>query len=551
MVFSDPIFVFAFLPAVWLIWCVLGLIVPGARVTMAWIAAASTVFYLWWDIGNLLVIGGSIAFNFLAAIAVSRLPAGRRGPLLALAIGANLALLGVFKYWGFLTGGRIGLALPLAISFFTFQQISYLVDVSRGLPPATRPLRYAFYVTFFPQLIAGPIVHYREVEPQFDRLTPRVLRASDAAEGIERLTLGLAKKVLIADSLAPLADAVFGASASGATITPGAAWMGAVAFYLQIYFDFSGYCDMAVGLGRLFALRLPENFDRPYLACSLTEFWRRWHITLSSFLRDYLYIPLGGNRRGKSRRDANLMITMLLGGLWHGAGWTFVCWGGLHGLGLIVARALARPGSGWVHRLGGLVLTQAFVLLAWIPFRAETFDSSLRMLGALAGAGGRADAPNTVTAADAAGSMAAALLLPDRLATGGGPTVRARGRCARRRPRLGLVQRDTGRAPPAARRGVGRGPRAAHRGAARIGPRAARRAHGGGRGRLAVHLLPVLRHPCTNPSSDITTGGNAASPAPSRDGSHSPARSRSSRSAPRGFCRTGVPSSRPSESNVS
>ncbi|MBF0625420.1 MAG: MBOAT family protein [Magnetococcales bacterium] len=315
---------------------------------------------------------------------------------LALGIGANLALLGWFKYTNFLLfnlaqlGGPqvapLAIILPAGISFFTFQQIAYLVDL-RTQKEHYDWSTYGLFIIFFPQFIAGPIVHHRDIVPQIVRIRRGELPEpwSEAlAAGFTLFTIGLAKKLLIADPLAPLVNMVF----AGAGHDPGpsllVAWTGALAYTLQIYFDFSGYSDMAIGLGRMFGLHLPQNFNSPYQAVSISDFWRRWHITLSRFLRDYLYIPLGGNRRGIVRTRINLMLTMLLGGFWHGANWTFVVWGGLHGLALIVARLFPwRLGPG-----PGRILTFLFVILAWVPFRAPDIATTLAFWKAMAGFNG-------------------------------------------------------------------------------------------------------------------------------------------------------------------
>src|SRR5262249_37293646 len=270
--------------------------------------------------------------------------------------------------------------LPLGISFFTFTQVAYLADVAYGHAYERNFAKYVLFVTYFPHLIAGPIMHHREMMPQFDTAMPR-LSSDRLAIGLTVFSIGLFKKVVIADFLATIADPVFAAAAKGA-VSGADAWGGTLAYSLQIYFDFSGYCDMAIGMSYLFGIVLPFNFDAPYKAQSIAEFWHRWHITLSRFLRDYLYIPLGGNRHGEARRNWNLAVTMLIGGLWHGAGWTFVIWGGLHGLFLIVNHSwlkltarvpmLARASETIVYYALSLALTQLCVALAWVFFRAES-----------------------------------------------------------------------------------------------------------------------------------------------------------------------------------
>ncbi len=311
-------------------------------------------------------------------------------------------MLGYFKYANFfvdnlnaLVGSSLTLEtiiLPLAISFFTFQQITYLVDAYRGETREYHFLHYALFVTFFPQLIAGPIVHHREMLPQFARDTLYRLKAEHLAVGITIFTVGLFKKVVLADGIAIYATPVFEAAEAGVVLTLFEAWGGALAYSLQLYFDFSGYSDMAIGLARMFGIRLPLNFNSPYKASSIIDFWRRWHITLSRFLRDYLYIPLGGGRKGEARRITNLMITMLLGGLWHGAGWTFVLWGGLHGVYLVINHGWRRlfpvNQSGRLRKSFGWLLTMLVVVVAWVPFRAESMEGAMQMLTAMVGGNG-------------------------------------------------------------------------------------------------------------------------------------------------------------------
>jgi D-alanyl-lipoteichoic acid acyltransferase DltB (MBOAT superfamily) len=339
----------------------------------------------------------------LAARAATDRP---RGTLLAAGITANLAVLGYYKYANFFVANlnaALGagwvlekVILPLAISFFTFQQIAYLVDCARGLAREGSFPTYTLFVSFFPHLIAGPIVHHQEMMPQFARPEVTRLRWDNLALGATQFTFGLAKKVLLADPLGTQAVPVFQAAARGEALPCAAAWLGVLAYTLQIYFDFSGYTDMALGLGRLFNIVLPQNFNSPYQAVNLVEFWRRWHMTLSRFLRDYLYIPLGGNRHGRLRRHVNLMITMFLGGLWHGAGWTFVLWGVVHGVGLVINHAWleAKPRLAGLALVPGAVrvatartLTFAAVVAAWVLFRSENFHAALRMYAALGHAG--------------------------------------------------------------------------------------------------------------------------------------------------------------------
>ncbi|WP_340115289.1 MBOAT family protein [Pelagibius sp. 7325] len=400
MLFNSHIFIFAFLPLV-LAGFFAAASLGGRRPAILLLVAASLFFYGWWNPAFLLLLGISVAVNYSLglAIAAAHSAKGSRSarPLLWLGVAVNLGLIGYFKYAGFLAGsvnGLIGthldaggIVLPLAISFFTFQQIAYLVDLSQGEPAERDFARYCLFVVFFPQLIAGPIVHHREMLPQFAEDRTFLPRADNLAIGFTIFVIGLFKKVVIADNLATVATPVFGAAESGADLHFFQAWGGAFAYSLQLYFDFSGYSDMAIGIARLFGIKLPLNFDAPYRATSIIDFWRRWHMTLSRFLRDYLYIPLGGGRRGPVRRHVNLMITMLLGGLWHGAGWTFVVWGGLHGAMLVVNHlwrgVFPRPLATWWSVAFARLFTFLAVTLAWVFFRAESFQGALNVFSGM------------------------------------------------------------------------------------------------------------------------------------------------------------------------
>ncbi len=403
MLFNSYAFVFAFLPLslfgfYWLgrHW--------GLRAALGWLVGCSLFFYGWWNPAYLALLTGSIAANFFLGGAIARRegrPAGKA--LLVAGIAANLGLIGYYKYAGFLvfnlnlvagTGFDAGqILLPLAISFFTFQQITYLVDSYAGKVRETDWLRYVLFVTFFPQLIAGPIVHHAEMMPQFARRALARPRMVNLSVGLTIFAIGLFKKAVLADGIAPYADSVFAAAEQGQPLDAIRAWGGALAYTFQLYFDFSGYTDMAIGAARMFGIVLPLNFNSPYKARDIADFWRRWHMTLSRFLRDYVYIPLGGNRRGGARRYANLLTTMLLGGLWHGAGWNFVIWGGLHGAYLVVNHgwSMLRRRFG-IPGLGPLTwpLTFLAVSVAWVFFRALTLDGALIMLEAMAGANGAA-----------------------------------------------------------------------------------------------------------------------------------------------------------------
>lgn len=393
MLFNDPVFLFVFLPIV-LAGYYLASLLRLQRSAIVWMLLASVVFYAYDDARRLLpLIAGSIGFNYAVGAMLSR----RRSPwVLAAGVAGNLILLGYFKYAQLLAdsiasmagvaGPTLGIVLPIGISFYTFTQIAFLVDVYRGHRAGYRLVDYALFVTFFPHLVAGPILRHNETVPQLERVGSGMIDRGQIAAGWAWLSLGLAKKVLLADSIAPYANTVFDAADAGQAIASTDAWIGTLAYSLQLYFDFSGYSDMAIGLALMAGIVFPLNFDSPYKAASLAEFWRRWHMTLSSFLRDYLYVPLGGNRRGPARRYVNLMITMVLGGLWHGASWNFAVWGAMHGAGLVVNHgcrsALARLGLTMPMRVGHLA-TLAFVVLAWVPFRAESMQSAARVWQAL------------------------------------------------------------------------------------------------------------------------------------------------------------------------
>jgi D-alanyl-lipoteichoic acid acyltransferase DltB (MBOAT superfamily) len=396
-----------------------------------WLVAASLVFYGWWDLAYVPILAGSIAFNFTAGVALARAAAaGRRHTvLLAGAIAANLALLGYFKYAGFLVANLGALAgsewalerivLPLGISFFTFTQIAFLADAWRGAVRDYSFTHYALFVTYFPHLIAGPVIQHTETIPQFR--DPAMYQWSSACAGVG-LTLfaaGLFKKVFLADGIAPYANEAFDGAASGGALSATEAWLGALAYTLQLYFDFSGYSDMAIGLSCLFGVRLPLNFHSPYQAASIIEFWRRWHMSLSRFLRDYLYVPLGGGRAGPARRYLNLWITMLLGGLWHGAAWTFVLWGAMHAAYLTINhawRALRPTGLPRLGRLGhglGVLLTFVAVVIAWVMFRAPDVATAFAIWCAMFGFG--AAAPDVVFDMRAAAWVGALLFIAWRL----------------------------------------------------------------------------------------------------------------------------------------
>ena len=364
-----------------------------------WLIAASFVFYGYWKVGYVPLLAGSILVNYGLAEWILR--AGRRAKaVLTLGVGLNLLLLGYFKYTNFIVGvigdaahhdfGRFNIILPLAISFFTFTQISYLVDVARDRSVHYRFIDYCLFVVLFPHLIAGPIVRHWEIIPQF---VGRDLRSNhdNLSVGATLFILGLFKKYL-ADSVAIYADSVYNGAAQGLAVSSLDAWLGTLAFSLQIYFDFSSYSDMAIGLARMFGVKFPSNFDSPYRASSVIVFWERWHRTLTRFLREYVYFSLGGNRRGHLRQLANIMATMLLSGLWHGAGWTYILWGGLHGAMIVVnhewrrfAQRMQWTLTHWSQRAAGVLACFLAVTLAWTFFRAANLHVATGMLGRMLG----------------------------------------------------------------------------------------------------------------------------------------------------------------------
>jgi alginate O-acetyltransferase complex protein AlgI len=411
MLFNSYVFIGAFLPITLIVYRLLCL-TRHPRLPFAWLVVASLFFYGWWNPIHVPLLMASIVANYLLGMKLTE-PGGSsaaKRSLLIFGLTGNLAVLAYFKYSmfivenvGALTGLDFGIqavVLPLGISFFTFQKVAYLVDAAEGKAAEYRFLDFCLFVTFFPQLIAGPIVHHSQMMPQFRR--PEAMRFShaDFAMGLTFFTVGLWKKVVLADTMATFATPVFSV-ASEQALTAAEAWTGAFAYALQLYFDFSGYSDMAIGLGLLFGIRLPFNFASPYKAVNIIDFWRRWHMTLSKFLRDYLYVPLGGNRQGRMRRYVNLFLTMLIGGLWHGAAWTFVIWGALHGVFLIVNhgwRAL-RSAMGWnsaettAGRWVARGVTFLCVTVAWVFFRAESMGEAIGMLRAMTGLNGWTTAP--------------------------------------------------------------------------------------------------------------------------------------------------------------
>lgn len=406
MLFNSYGFIFLFLPITFLAYAALNRY-STRRVSLTWLIAASLFFYGWWNPAYLGLILASMFFNYSTGLILSgednKL---NRKTVLILGVSANLVLLAYYKYANFFVdninvifdaGWNVeNIILPLAISFFTFQQITYLVDAYRGETREYNFLQYALFVSFFPQLIAGPIVHHRDMMPQFSKGNNFSIKYEYIAVGLSIFFLGLFKKVVLADSMSPYVIETFSVVSNGDMLSFFEAWKGTLAYTFQLYFDFSGYSDMAVGIAFLFGIRLPLNFNSPYKANSIVEFWQRWHITLSTFLRDYLYIPLGGNRKGTLRRYFNLMITMLLGGLWHGAGWTFIAWGALHGAYLVVNHAwrsvlefLNVPGfNNKFFRVMSRFVTLIMISLAWVYFRADSLEAANLMVKSLFGVGG-------------------------------------------------------------------------------------------------------------------------------------------------------------------
>ena len=393
MLFNSYEFIFVFLPITFFIYFYLN----HKRLTEAskgFLVCSSLFFYSWWNVAYLPIILSSMVFNYVIGRSLNKTCKDKskgfsKKSILIFGIVFNLSLLGYFKYTDFLIenfnlafssdADLLHLALPLAISFFTFQQIAYLVDSYRQETKEYDFLNYALFVTFFPQLIAGPIVHHKEMMPQFAKTRNKVKNYRNIAMGLFIFSIGLFKKVVIADTFAGWATAGFDVAT---TLNLFEAWATSLSYTFQLYFDFSGYTDMAIGLALLFNIRLPVNFNSPYKATNIQDFWRRWHITLSRFLRDYVYIPLGGNRKGGFRTYNNLMATFVLGGLWHGAAWTFVFWGFLHGLALIIQRLWSKLGIKLWTWLAWLI-TFNFVNITWVFFRAKEWDDAVKVLGSM------------------------------------------------------------------------------------------------------------------------------------------------------------------------
>jgi D-alanyl-lipoteichoic acid acyltransferase DltB (MBOAT superfamily) len=396
MLFNSYEFIFAFLPVAFALYFLLLQFGRGNAASIALIGC-SLFFYSWWNVIYLPLIVLSICTNFLigSKICSSFDTVGvKRKPLLILGILFNLSLLAYFKYADFFVENvnylsasnlpTLNIVLPLAISFFTFQQIAYLVDSYRGEVKQPDYITYTTFVCFFPQLIAGPIVHYKEMIPQFESSANRRINFNNISLGVFLFSIGLFKKVVIADTFAVWASTGFDVAS---TLQFVEAWITALSYTFQLYFDFSGYTDMALGIALLFNIRLPQNFNSPYKAKDLQDFWRRWHITLSRFLRDYVYVPLGGNRNGNWQTYSNLLITFLLGGLWHGAGWPFIFWGLMHGIGLCIHR-LWRAVGFQLWSFLAWAITFLYVVVAWVFFRAENLTAAGKVLSGMAGING-------------------------------------------------------------------------------------------------------------------------------------------------------------------
>lgn len=395
MLFNSYPFIFLFLPIALVVYFVLNKkkLVTAGKV---WLALASVAFYAYWNWKFVALLFASIGVNYaIGAILVrSRSEGAKKKTFLVAGIVVNLLVLGYYKYADFFIAnfnsvfsahvGALRLILPLGISFFTFTQIAFLVDSYKGKAAEYSFLNYVLFVTFFPHLIAGPIIHHKEMMPQFDRLRNKILNWENLSHGAYQFSIGLAKKVIVADTFAIWANNGF---ASAGTLNCVEAWAASLSFTLQLYFDFSGYTDMALGLARMFNIRLPRNFNSPYKALNVQDFWKRWHMTLSRFLRDYVYIPLGGNRKGKFRTYLNVLLTFVIGGFWHGAGWTFVVWGFLHGAANLFHRLWEGANAKLFRPLAWLA-TFSFVNVCWVFFRAKTLADAVGVLKGMIGLNG-------------------------------------------------------------------------------------------------------------------------------------------------------------------
>lgn len=402
MLFNSYAFIFLYLPIVLVGYFLLAK-KDHARGVL-WLTLSSVFFYAYWNYVYVFLLLGSVIFNFLIGSFIYDFCEKNNKKsllLLQIAVAVNLLFLGYYKYSNFFIDaltGFIGIKiqsldffLPLGISFFTFTQIAYLVDVYRGIAREHNFIKYLLFVTYFPHLIAGPVLHHRQMMPQFSNAILRYVNWENISNGLIIFCIGLSKKLIFADALAPYVDAIFNASANGVNLTSYEAWAGALGYTFQLYFDFSGYSDMAIGISLMFNIQLPINFNQPYKATSIIEFWRRWHMSLSQFLRDYLYIPLGGNKNGLLARYFNLFVTMVLGGLWHGAGLTFILWGAIHGVLLIINHFWrefiklnqAEQMMTSIRKFLGWLLTFTSVVVGWVIFRAESVDSALSIMASM------------------------------------------------------------------------------------------------------------------------------------------------------------------------
>jgi D-alanyl-lipoteichoic acid acyltransferase DltB (MBOAT superfamily) len=414
MLFNSFIFIFIFLPVTVATFFWLGR--KNHAWAAGWLALASLFFYGYWDYRYIPLLLASISFNYFIGLHIAQAIMPARKHWLVVGVSSNLLLLAYFKYANFFLGTisfvssnnlpPLDIILPIGISFYTFTQIAFLVDTYQGKVKEYRFVHYLLFVTYFPHLIAGPVLHHKEMMPQFSDERIYKYSPENFAVGLTIFCMGLAKKVLIADNLAPFASPLFENPESPSLLL---AWGGVLAYAFQLYFDFSAYSDMAIGLSRLFGVRLPLNFNSPYKAENISEFWRRWHMTLSRFLRDYLYFPLGGNRTGIFNRYRNLMIVMLLGGMWHGAGWNFIIWGGLHGIYLVihhawagVSKSLRFPSHSTAWKAAATVITFIAVCFAWVFFRSPDLDTSWEIVRGMTGGFG-------VTLPEAIGSRLGAL----------------------------------------------------------------------------------------------------------------------------------------------
>lgn len=382
MLFNSYVFIFAFLPLVFFVYFFLNK-KRLSTLAKAFLVSASLFFYAYWSVYYLPILLGSIVFNFLVSKFLAK---HQNKAILIFGIVCNLALLGYFKYADFLISnlnaiantnlGLLHIALPLALSFVTFQQIAYLVDSYNKQTKENSFLNYCLFITFFPQLIAGPIVHHKEMMPQFANKFNLIKNYKFIALGLFVFSIGLFKKSVVADIFSIFANAGFDVERN---LTFLQAWTTSLSYTFQLYFDFSGYCDMAIGLALLFNIRLPINFNSPYKALNIQDFWHRWHITLSRFLRDYIYIPLGGNRKGQYRTYLNLFLVFLIGGLWHGAAWTFVVWGALHGFAIVIHRCWQKLNFK-LNKIIAWIITFNFVNFTWIFFRAKSFEDAMKVI---------------------------------------------------------------------------------------------------------------------------------------------------------------------------